>query len=69
VEGEIMAKRKTRTGAWAKDEVKQLRKIFRNSATADVARELGRSLASVQAKATALGLTKTKTYLRFLGRS
>lgn len=57
-----------KSGAWSKAEVKQLKKAFRSQSTAEVARELGRSVNSVQAKATALGLTKTKKYLKLIGR-
>jgi len=54
---------------WSNDEVKRLKKIFRSMSTADVAKELDRGVASVQAKASALGLTKTKKYLKSVGRA
>jgi len=62
-----MAKQKT--GEWSKDEVKVLKQTFRNSSTKEVAEKLGRSVASVQAKASALGLTKTRKYLKSIGRA
>ena len=65
-----MAKRKKATrGAWSKDELKMLKKLFRNTSTKEVAEALGRSATSVQAKASTLGLKKTKTYLKSIGRS
>ena len=57
------------SGPWSKDEVKLLKKIFRNMSTADVAKELGRTIGGVQAKASALGLRKTKKYLKSIGRA
>lgn len=61
--------RKTRTrNPWSKDELKKLKKVFRNQSTKEAAKELGRSFASVQSKAAELELTKTKKYLRSIGR-
>ena len=54
---------------WTPDEVKLLRKLYRNTSTAEVACELDRTPGSVQAKASALGLRKTKKYLKSLGRA
>ena len=65
-----MAKRKKAARSeWSKEEVKTLKKMFRNTSTKEVAKALGRSALSVQAKASALGLKKTKTYLKSIGRS
>ena len=66
-----MARRNKSTvsGRWSKEEVRALKKIFRNRSTAEVAKELGRSAASVQAKASGLGLRKTKKYLKSSGRA
>lgn len=65
-----MRKRKTTTkrNQWSDAEVKQLKRIFRNMSTAEVADELNRSVRSVQGKASILGLTKTKKYLKSIGR-
>ncbi len=64
-----MAKcKKTAAKPWTASEVKELKKTFRNQSTPDVAKALGRSAPSVQAKASALGLTKTKKYLKSIGR-
>ena len=65
----MVAKKKLGAGEWSKDEVKLLKKMFRNTSTKEVAQELGRSAASVQSKATALGLKKTKKYLKSIGRA
>jgi hypothetical protein len=65
-----MAKAKSASTAkqWTKDEVKHLKKMYRNASTAYVAKELGRSVSSVKAKASSLNLTKTKKYLKSIGR-
>ena len=56
-----------RTGEfWTTDEVKTLRNIFRNRSNVDVARVLNRTPKSIERKASRLGLTKTKKYLRSL---
>jgi len=66
-----MAKAKSRTssGAWSTDDVRQLKKLFPRFSNAEVAEELGRTVGSVTAKASALGLTKTKKYLKSIGRA
>ena len=64
-----MAKRKQKAGAWSKDEVKRLKKMFRNTSTKEVAEKLGRAEKSVQAKATKLGLKKTRKYLKSIGKA
>ena len=62
-------RRKRAKGRWSKNETKLLRKTFRHTSTADVATKLRRSVASVQTKASALGLRKTKKYLRSIGKA
>ena len=64
-----MAKRKKKAGAWSKEEVKMLKQMFRSTSTKGVAEKLGRSAASVQTKASALGLKKTKKYLKSIGKT
>jgi len=54
---------------WSKEDVKKLKQIFKNRTTRQVAKELGRSLKSVQGKATKLGLKKDKGYLKKIGRA
>lgn len=54
-----------RQGAdWTNTDVSVLRKQFRNNPTAEVARMLQRTPKAVERKASKLGLTKTKKYLR-----
>ena len=66
-----MGKRKSTSkgNRWTGAEIKQLKKIFRKMPTAEVADELNRSVASVQSKASDLGLTKTKKYLKSIGKA
>ena len=65
-----MARRKklSTRNPWSKSEIGLLKKLYRKMSTADVASELGRTVSSVQAKATVLGLRKTKKYLKSIGR-
>ena len=53
---------------WTLDDVRTLKKFFRNNSNQSVADLLGRSSKAVERKAAKLGLTKTKKYLRALGR-
>ena len=63
-----MAKRnKLVTGVFSKNEVKILKKMFRSTSTKEVAAELNRKTKSVEAKASQLGLKKTKKYLKNVG--
>lgn len=62
-----MAKKKQKRNLWTKDEIKQLKKIYRNRSTKEVAEKLDRKQTSVQSKASELGLTKTKKYLKSIG--
>jgi hypothetical protein len=55
-------------GLWSKDDLKQLRKMFPTNATAEVASKLGRPTEAVKKKASRMGLKKSKTYMRSLGR-
>jgi len=65
-----MAKKvKSSRKPWSKENVKKLKQIFKNRTTRQVADELGRSLKSVQGKATKLGLKKDKGYLKKTGRA
>jgi len=62
-------KRKLVKGLWSKDDLKQLRKLFPNRPTADVASNLGRPTEAVKKKASRMGLRKSKKYMKSLGRS
>jgi len=64
----MASRKKVRTRIpWSKSEIRLLNKLFRNMSTSDVAWELNRTVSSVQAKATVLGLRKTKKYLKSIG--
>ncbi len=66
-----MAKRnrKLTRKKWTREEIKYLKRVFRNMRTADVAKQMRRTVSSVQQKATILGLKKTKKYLKSIGRA
>ncbi len=49
---------------WTPSDVKQLRKMYRDTPNKEVAKKLGRSISAVQGKAGDLGLKKTQSYLR-----
>ena len=53
---------------WTREDVRTLKKLFRSTSNAQVAVVLERTAKSVERKAAKLGLTKTKKYLRALGR-
>ena len=57
------------TKTWTREDVRALKKIFRNSSNSEVATILGRTPKAVERKAAKLGLKKTKKYLRSIGRS
>ena len=46
----IMAKKKLKKGAWTNDDLKVLKKLFGNTLTAAVAKQLGRPLEAVKKK-------------------
>ena len=62
-----MARRDTK-GSWTRDDVKQLKKLFPNRPTAEVAAELGRPTEAVKKKASRMGLRKSRRYMKSLGR-
>ena len=53
---------------WEANEVRLLRKLYPAQSNLDIARELGRSVKSIVAKASELGLKKTRKRLRQMGR-
>ena len=60
-----MAKRKILvTGVFSKNEIIILKKMFRTTSIKGIAAKLGRKIKSVEAKASKLGLKKTKKYLK-----
>ncbi len=64
-----MAKKKLTKGLWTKQDLKVLKGMFSNNPTADVAAKLGRPTEAVKKKASRMGLSKTKKYMKTLGRS
>jgi hypothetical protein len=62
------AKRKKAPKLWKPAEVKLLRKLFPNTPTSKVAKELRRKTDAVKNKASRMGLRKSKKYLRSIGR-
>jgi hypothetical protein len=63
-----MARRDTK-GSWTRDDVKQLKKLFPDRPTAEVAASLGRPTEAVKKKASRMGLKKSRKYMKSLGRS
>ncbi len=61
--------RKGTKGSWTRDDVKQLKKLFPDRPTADVAASLGRPTEAVKKKASRMGLKKSRRYMRSLGRT
>ncbi len=64
-----MAKKKLTKGAWTKNDLKLLKKLFANNATTHVSAKLGRPNEAVKKKASRMGLRKTKKYMKSLGRT
>ena len=64
-----MANKKLITGIWSKNEITVLKKMFCNIATKELAKKLNRKSKSVGAKASQLGLKKTRKYLKKMGLS
>ena len=56
-------------GSWTKDDVKELKKLFPNRPTAEVAASLGRPTEAVKKKASRMGLRKSRKYMKGLGRT
>ncbi|MDD5459440.1 MAG: hypothetical protein PHF37_08630 [Phycisphaerae bacterium] len=64
-----MAKKKAIKGTWTKADLAKLKKLFPSTATAQIAKALGRGLDATKKKASRMGLSKSKKYLKTLGRS
>lgn len=60
-------KKKLVTGIFSKNELKVLKKLFRNTSTKEVAAKLNRKPKSVEARASNMGLKKTKKHLKSMG--
>jgi hypothetical protein len=64
-----MAKKKRVKGKWSNDELKLIRKVFPTASTRQVAEKLGRTVKSVEIKASKMGLKKSKKYLKTIGKA
>lgn len=58
-----------RVKVWSTSEISKLRKVYRNTTNGSIAKILGRSVASVRAKAGALSLKKNKNFLSMCAKS
>ena len=65
----IAKKRRAVKGVWTKDDIRLLKKEFPNNLTAEVAAKLGRKTDAVKKKASRMGISKTKRYLKSIGRA
>ena len=65
----VKKKKKLKKGLWSKSELTQLKKLFPNNPTAQIAAKLGRPTDAVKKKASRMGLRKSKKYMKSLGRA
>ena len=54
---------------WTKDEVNLLKKLFPTNPTSKIAKKFGRKTDTVKKKASRMGLSKSKRYLKSIGRA
>jgi len=59
--------RNTDRKSWSDSEIDFLKEKFPTMDTVYIAKEMGRTVSSIQAKAIKLGLKKTKKHLKFIG--
>lgn len=64
----VAKKKKAAKGLWAKADVSLLKKLFPTNPTSKIAAKLGRKTDAVKKKASRMGLSKSKRYLRSLGK-
>jgi len=64
-----MARKKRVKGRWSNDELKLLKKVFPTTSARQVADKLGRTVKSVEMKASKIGLKKSKKYLKTIRRA
>ena len=62
------AKKGPSKGQWTKAEESILKKKFSSNPTAALAKELKKSLGAIKKKAARMGLSKSKKYMKTLGR-
>lgn len=58
-----------RVKVWSASEISKLRKSYRNTTNSQIAKSLGRTVASVRAKAGALSLKKNKNFLSLVAKT
>jgi len=63
------AKKKALRGQWSAKDVAVLKKLFPSNPTAKIAAKVGRKTDAVKKKASRMGLSKSKRYLKTLGRA
>ena len=63
------ATKKLKKGPWTKSDLATLKKMFPNTATAQISAKLGRPNDAVKKKASRMGLRKSKRYMKSLGRA
>jgi len=56
-------------GLWSKADVNLLKRLFPATPTAKIARRLSRKTDAVKKKASRMGLSKSRQYLKTLGRT
>ena len=56
-------------GLWSKADVTLLKRLFPTTPTAKIARRLSRKTDAVKKKASRMGLSKSRQYLKTLGRT
>lgn len=63
------AKKRRPRGLWTTRDTNLLKKLFPTNPTAKIAKMLGRQTDAVKKKAARMGLRKSKSYLKKLGRA
>ena len=64
-----MAKKRAPRGQWSKGDLSMLKRLFPVTATSKIAKKVGRKTDAVKKKASRMGLKKSKTYLKRIGRA
>jgi hypothetical protein len=64
-----MAKKRSPRGQWSKADLNMLKRLFPATATSKIAKKVGRKTDAVKKKASRLGLKKSKSYLKRIGRA
>jgi len=60
--------KKRAKGLWSKSDINLLKRLFSTTTTAKISKKLGRKTDAVKKKASRMGLSKSKSYLKSLGR-